>query len=192
MQNALWPWRTFTETDRLAVSIVARQLDQDVFVPWIAAREAEEEYRRSLQEAVDELERAHSNGAAFRFVVRPGADSGLAGAATQLRYSTVVSKATPIELIEQRRYEQAKDAVIVVNARWALTVGCRFQERDTDTPELWSAIQDVKVEGSVQLFLEERGNELQPAEFIGAQLTSDTHFFFTSDGTLMSVESIAG
>lgn len=56
--NALWSWRTFTEGDRLAVSIVARQLGQEVLIPWIAAREGEAEYRRSLQEAVDDLDRA--------------------------------------------------------------------------------------------------------------------------------------
>jgi hypothetical protein len=41
--NVLWFWlRTLTEADRLALSIVAHQLAQSVFVPSIAKREAEE------------------------------------------------------------------------------------------------------------------------------------------------------
>jgi hypothetical protein len=51
--NILWPWRTFEELDRLALSIVANQIGQKVFVPEIAAREAQETYRRSLQSAVN-------------------------------------------------------------------------------------------------------------------------------------------
>lgn len=54
--NVLWPWRTLTEPDRLALSIVAHQLAQTVFVPWVVAREAEEDYRRTLQAALDSLE----------------------------------------------------------------------------------------------------------------------------------------
>jgi hypothetical protein len=55
--NVLWPWRTFTEPDRLALSIVAHQLGQAVFVPWVVAREIEEDYRRTLQAALDSLAR---------------------------------------------------------------------------------------------------------------------------------------
>ena len=51
--NILWSWRTFEEVERLALSIVARQIGQKVFVPEVAAREAEETYRRSLQAAID-------------------------------------------------------------------------------------------------------------------------------------------
>lgn len=62
--NVLWSWRTFDEADRLALSIVAHQLGQKIFVPAIAAREAEETHRRKLTEslrsyhaAVDQLHR---------------------------------------------------------------------------------------------------------------------------------------
>jgi hypothetical protein len=53
--NLLRPWRSFTEPSCLAVSIVARQLGQQIYVPSIAAREAEEGYRRYLEEAFDEF-----------------------------------------------------------------------------------------------------------------------------------------
>ena len=51
--NILWGMRTFDEVDRLVISIVAFQLGQSVLVPSIAAREAEETYRRSLKAALD-------------------------------------------------------------------------------------------------------------------------------------------
>ena len=38
--SLLRPWRSFTEPSCLAVSIVAHQLSQEVYVPPIAAREA--------------------------------------------------------------------------------------------------------------------------------------------------------
>ena len=56
--NMLWSWRTFTEPDRSALSVVARQLGQEIYVPGIAAREAEERYRRLLGEALDTIESA--------------------------------------------------------------------------------------------------------------------------------------
>ena len=59
--NVLWSWRTFTEIDRLALSIVAHQLGQSVFVPSIALREAEERYRRDLEAAVGHFEQARSD-----------------------------------------------------------------------------------------------------------------------------------
>lgn len=58
--NVLWPWRTFTEPDRLALSIVAHQLAQAVYVPWVVLREAEEDYRRTLHAALDSLEKSKS------------------------------------------------------------------------------------------------------------------------------------
>jgi hypothetical protein len=56
--NILWSWRTFAEVDRLALSIVADQVGQRIYIPQVAAREAEETYRRSLQDAVDAHESA--------------------------------------------------------------------------------------------------------------------------------------
>jgi PIN domain len=343
--NALWSWRTFTEVDRLAVSIVARQLGQQVFIPWIAAREVEEEYRRSLEDATDSLNRAHETlerrfNMEFELDLEPWPDiedqvmvwrrhldelalrlplhdddartafereitgappaaprvprkAGRGGRdaaiwltiarhhteakeqghllsadkvfsdgdgglnktlradlgdgahdmrvyrdlatflarlgktvsgrtltlddlrvlaidalknelefsleipiavwgelAPDLRYSTGISEARPVELLEQRRYEQGDDAVIVVNARWHLVVECRYQNRDTDTPRLWTTIKDVAVEGDVQLFLEERSKVLQPAEFIGARITSDASLHFVPDGTVFSMQSV--
>lgn len=51
--NILWSWRTFDEADRLVVSIVAHQLGQKVYIPAVAAREAEETYRRKLAACLD-------------------------------------------------------------------------------------------------------------------------------------------
>jgi hypothetical protein len=56
--NILWPWRTFDEIDRLALSIVASQIGQRIFVPEVAAKEAAAHYRRSLEEALGEYESA--------------------------------------------------------------------------------------------------------------------------------------
>lgn len=58
--NVLQSWRTFTEAGRLALSIVAYQLGQSIFVPSIAMREAEERYRRELETTVDRFEKAQS------------------------------------------------------------------------------------------------------------------------------------
>lgn len=337
--NALWSWRTFTEGDRLAVSIVARQLGQEVLIPWIAAREAEEEYRRSLQDAINDLNQAHSTlerrlDSSFELILKPrpnidgrvktwrrrledlaivlpmqdgdartalereitgtapatprdprkpgrggrdaaiwlsiarhhtstgeeghlvsadkafaNGDGGLndnlrsdLGNGTRgmcvypnlatfleqlgitatgrvvaldelrdlaipalkdaltesvevpvavwnditpdMRYSTTVADASPVRILEQRRYEQEAEAVIVINARWNLTVDCHFQERDTDTPHKWGYVGGVKVEGDVQLFLEERGGGLLPAAIIGTRITSDTQIVRWADGDI--------
>jgi hypothetical protein len=58
--NVLWSWHTFTEVERLAVSIVARQLGQSVFVASIVAREAEEDHRRALEKSLDAMEQAQA------------------------------------------------------------------------------------------------------------------------------------
>jgi hypothetical protein len=56
--NVLWSWRTFDEADRLALSIVAHQLGQKIFIPGIAAREAEETHRRNVAKSLDSYEAA--------------------------------------------------------------------------------------------------------------------------------------
>lgn len=56
--NVLWPWRSLTEPDRLALSIVAHQLEQGIFIPWVVVREAEEDYRRTLQASLDALDKS--------------------------------------------------------------------------------------------------------------------------------------
>lgn len=332
--NALWSWRTFTESDRLAVSIVAHQLGQEVLIPWIAAREAEEEYRRSLQNARSDLDRARSTlerrfdssfdltltpepkidhhvstwrerleefaailpmedcdartalereitgaaPAAPRDPRKPGrggrdaalwlsiarhhssareeghllstdkvfanGDGGLnetlrsdlGDSAYQMRvypdlttfleqlgrtaqgrevtldeldqlatsavkdsltearemalavwgdlkpgwyYHTIVSGAHPVGIAEQRRYEQGDDAVIVVSARWDLTLVCRTHKHNA--PDHWLGIQDVQAKANVQLFLEERDGELQPATIIGRQVISEMYVFLWPD-----------
>lgn len=344
--NVLWSWRTFTEVERLAVSIVARQLGQGVFVPSIAAREAEEDYRRSLENALADVEQARTTverrfdmevelllepwpdvdgkvetwrrrlselatilplhdedahaaldreitgtpPARSREPHKPGrggrdaaiwltiarhhaasaeeghfltkdrgdfsdgddqlhpslrADLGVtshqmrlypsvttflarlgttmagreitleelahrAGPAVkeglktsleiplavwdelkpELRYSTEILAARPVEVLEQRRYVQGDDAVVVVNARWELTVDCCYQERDTTTPQLWTAIQQIDVTGNAQVFLEEHNGELRHAQLIGAQITSDTSIVLHADGSVISMTSL--
>jgi hypothetical protein len=59
--NVLYPWRTFTELDRVAVSIVAAQTTQFVLVPWLVAEEARGHYRRSLEKAVARMNSAISD-----------------------------------------------------------------------------------------------------------------------------------
>jgi hypothetical protein len=54
----LWPWLSFTEPERLAVSIVAHQLKQNVLVPAIAVFEAEEELRRRIEQEIAKLDSA--------------------------------------------------------------------------------------------------------------------------------------
>ena len=60
-RSVLWSWRTFAAADRLALSIVAHQLGQAVFIPSIAMREAEERYRRDLETIVERFERTQSD-----------------------------------------------------------------------------------------------------------------------------------
>lgn len=59
--NVLWSWHSFTEAERLAVSIVGHQLGQDVVIPWIAVTEAEAELQRRITEALESIEKAHSD-----------------------------------------------------------------------------------------------------------------------------------
>ncbi len=56
--NLLWSWLRFTEPERLAVSIVANQLGQEVLVPSVAVAEAEEDLRRRIQEELSKLDSA--------------------------------------------------------------------------------------------------------------------------------------
>jgi hypothetical protein len=339
--NVIWSWRTFTEPDRLALTIVARQLGQKVYVPWIAAREAEEDYYRRLDDALDKMDKALADvEVLFKTEVRaeaepwpdsfdalrtwrrrleelatilplhtadaqeafereisgtppakpreprkPGrggrdaaiwltvarhhlkgsedghfisidgdmaaADGQLHGAMRKdiessshdiqmyksigaflarlgetetgrevtveeltdltrapiaawlvnsievpkavwdvlepgLRYSTVVTKARPVEIMQQRRYVQGDDAVIAINSRWELEVECCYQERDSQDPT-WLAAQGVNVSADVQLFVEERGGELEQAQVIGVQITSEVTLFFAADGSVTSI-----
>lgn len=59
--NVLHPFRRFTELDRVALSIVAGQIKQVIFVPSVVADEAEAHYQRSLERALGRLESAKSD-----------------------------------------------------------------------------------------------------------------------------------
>lgn len=345
--NVLWSWQSFTEPERLAVSIVGHQLGQDVVIPWVAAIEAEAELRRRIQEVLENTEKAqfelerllekevsltidpypnvegrietwrrrleefaevpplaeedarqaisrevdgrrparprqkgkHGTGArdvavwltllrdhlkreetghllsadqkAFAdgrkrlhpdlvaevrerggkpidfypdvaaFVERLGeedaprdidlqelerlagklVDEGLKDSLevpravwskldAETRYQTKVTASRPAEILSQRRYVQGNDAVIALNLRWELTIDALWQDRGTDNPGTWSLINGLDVTGAIQLFLEERDGEILSAQFLGAQIESESSIFFNSDGTLMVLSGL--
>lgn len=65
--NVLWNLRTFSEPQRLGLSIVADQIGQRILIPQVAAWEATAHYRRSLHEATERHEAAVSDlGRAFQ------------------------------------------------------------------------------------------------------------------------------
>jgi hypothetical protein len=65
--NLVYSWKTFSELDRVALTIVARQVQQQVVVPQVAAWEGEAHYRRRLEGAAKGLDRAYRTaGDAFR------------------------------------------------------------------------------------------------------------------------------
>jgi hypothetical protein len=106
-----------------------------------------------------------------------------------LRYRTKITALEPTAILEQQRYEQGEDAVVVVNARWDLTIDSGYQDRETATPERWNVITDVEVTATVQVFLEERRGEPRQAQLIGAQAKSDTYLFFNAAGSVVSMET---
>src|SRR5687767_12928443 len=57
--NILHSWKTFAEVERVALTIVAQQIQQRVLIPDVAAWEAEAHYRRELERAEQGLKRAH-------------------------------------------------------------------------------------------------------------------------------------
>jgi hypothetical protein len=59
--NVLWGWRSFAESDRLALSIVAAQINQDILIPQVAAEEAAAHYARGLEKAVSDFEAASAD-----------------------------------------------------------------------------------------------------------------------------------
>lgn len=337
--NYLWSWRTFTEIDRLAVSIVSAQLGQEIFVASVAAREGEESFRRSLEDSLRGLERARSAverlfgepaelglepwpdvdgavrtwrrrlaemasilplhdrdahaaldreitgtppakpretgkpgrggrdaaiwltilrhhtagaqeghfltkdgdfsnrrgelhpdlGAEFgrgtpplrlytsvsAFVgrlgtpvhgrevtldelherARPALEDGLRDSREvplavwdelkpELRYRTKITLMNPVEIHDQRRYEQGEHAVVIVNARWHLSTQNAFQERDTAAPEEWRVIHGIDVTADVQVFLEERHGHPEGAQFISAQARSEAGMSIGADGSV--------
>ena len=54
--NVMYDWRTFAEADRLALSVLGRELEQPIIVPSLVAEELEASLRRRLSEASDEFD----------------------------------------------------------------------------------------------------------------------------------------
>jgi hypothetical protein len=54
--NVMYDWRTFAEADRLALVVLARELNQPVVVPSLVADELEASLRRRLRDAADEFD----------------------------------------------------------------------------------------------------------------------------------------
>jgi hypothetical protein len=105
--NILWSWRTFEEVNRLALSIVAHQIGQQVFVPEVAAREAEETYRRSLQTAIarydtamHELRRKFDEDFAAVLEPQPCVPAAVDGWKTRLAELADVIPTEPVDAVE--------------------------------------------------------------------------------------------
>src|SRR5438128_338455 len=56
--NVLCSWKTFAEIEKVALMIVAQQIQQRVIIPEVAAWEAEAYFRRELERAVRDLSKA--------------------------------------------------------------------------------------------------------------------------------------
>lgn len=56
--NAMHRWHTFAELNRVAISTIARQKVQSVFVPWLVFEELRGQYERHLTETRDRLRTA--------------------------------------------------------------------------------------------------------------------------------------
>lgn len=54
--NVMYDWRTFAEADRLALAVLARELDQPVIVPSLVAEELEASLERRLRDAAEEFD----------------------------------------------------------------------------------------------------------------------------------------
>lgn len=73
--NQLHGWSTFTELNRLAISIVAAQLGQPLVLPQIVAEEAEAQFERWLQATLHRYEQAEADLTKLFESVEPGPDS---------------------------------------------------------------------------------------------------------------------
>src|SRR5437763_30083 len=56
--NVVYGWRTFAELDRLALTILASELGQQIVVPNLVAEELEGHMRRSFERAAAQFEAA--------------------------------------------------------------------------------------------------------------------------------------
>ena len=334
--NVLWPWPKLTEIDRLAVGIVAHQLGQEIFIPAVAATEAEEKVRRSLVGAVDRLYDAQRNterlfDEEFALILEPhpevdervakwrhrleefasvlplddadarealdreikgvrpaqprqgdkpgkggrdaaiwltalhhhraqdapsyllSGDQGGFGSNGQLhdelrreladsapmelysstaafvarlgnattetsaisldelgskgelalqagieasreaanavwpelepefRYMTSVVESKPIKILDARRYEGDKEAVLLVNSEWTIIAACCYQRRDTEEPDEWLVIPGIDMDVTAQFFFKEQSGSFGSAQFLAAQVTSETSFSVHGD-----------
>jgi hypothetical protein len=100
------------------------------------------------------------------------------------RYQTTITAFTPVEVLSQRRYVQGDEAAIALNVHCKLIVDALWQARDTESPRTWSVIDELHVEGKIQVFVEEGAGRLRSAQFIGAQLKSDQTILVDSHGGL--------
>jgi hypothetical protein len=56
--NAMYNWRTFAEQSRLALAVVARELEQEIVVPSLVAEELEGHMRRKLASTAHAFDQA--------------------------------------------------------------------------------------------------------------------------------------
>ncbi len=108
--NILWSWRTFDEVERLALLIVAHQTGQRIFIPEIAAREAQETYRRSLEEAVD-----RHDAAVAELKRKFGEDFNVAVEPVPWTPDAVATWRSRLELVAETVPTEASDAVEALN-----------------------------------------------------------------------------
>jgi hypothetical protein len=59
--NVIFGWRSFGELDRLALAIAADQIGQSIIVPELVVVEGAAHYRRELEAAIEEFDRAESH-----------------------------------------------------------------------------------------------------------------------------------
>lgn len=104
--NALYRWPTFTELDRLALSVVASQLSQAILVPSLVVDEAAAHRRRALEAviaahttAADRLERAFGTED-IHVEPYPDVDGAMATWHRRLRQFARIIETTPSHAME--------------------------------------------------------------------------------------------
>lgn len=99
-----------------------------------------------------------------------------------LWYGAAVLSATPTEITRVQRYEREGDAVTIVNARWKITAELRYFPAAQKTNAHWR-IDDIRLEGSAQVYLSEHDGKERDAAFISAQLNSNMAVDVHENGT---------
>lgn len=100
------------------------------------------------------------------------------------RFRTAIKEGKAQKVLRAQRFARDDESVLMVDAEWALTADCLYQEVPTEDESRWGVLPDLELLGRLQVYIPDADDSPSRGQLIAAQLTASKSADFTENGGL--------